>query len=248
MVVDAFCEALMPQPRSPGPKLPRNVHQCVYVQKAMSNLRSNGLTTATAGNETSLCHFSVLLSYFLWPGPPLCHACLHRPQLVRCGPATIAPAAPAPRPSLLSQFLVCSVGHWPRLWPQGSKSLPPWLGFCVPCLGSPVLRACLHRGGGGVARGQFQRIISEGENFATSRNPEACCYFQAGSGWFLLFLMHSSHTTTACCQQTHLCPSLRLVHRCTCLNSQYSPASEFAMKSLVTRRVNFARGKFRHCS
>ena len=30
-------------------------------------------------------------------------------------------------------------------------------------------------------------IITEGENFATSRNPEACCYFLAGSGWFLLF-------------------------------------------------------------
>ena len=30
------------------------------------------------------------------------------PQLGRCQPATVAPAAPAPRPSLLSQFIVCS--------------------------------------------------------------------------------------------------------------------------------------------
>ena len=36
-------------------------------------------------------------------------------QLVRCGPATVAPAAPAPRPSLLSQFITCSSGQWPCL-------------------------------------------------------------------------------------------------------------------------------------
>ena len=34
-------------------------------------------------------------------------------QLVRCGPATVAPAAPAPRPSLLSRFITCSSGQWP---------------------------------------------------------------------------------------------------------------------------------------
>ena len=34
-------------------------------------------------------------------------------QLVRCGPATIATAMPAPRPSLLSQLIVCSGGQWP---------------------------------------------------------------------------------------------------------------------------------------
>ena len=38
-----------------------------------------------------------------------------RPQLVRCGPATVAQAAPAPRPSLLSQFITCSSGQWPCL-------------------------------------------------------------------------------------------------------------------------------------
>ena len=36
-------------------------------------------------------------------------------QSVRCGPATVAPAAPAPRPSSLSQFITCSFGHWPCL-------------------------------------------------------------------------------------------------------------------------------------
>ena len=35
--------------------------------------------------------------------------------MVRCGPATVAPAAPAPRPSLLSQFITCSSGQWPCL-------------------------------------------------------------------------------------------------------------------------------------
>ena len=38
-------------------------------------------------------------------------------------------------------------------------------------------------------------------------------------------------------------PSLRLVHWCTFLNSQHSPASEFAVKLLVTRRENFAGGR-----
>ena len=36
-------------------------------------------------------------------------------------------------------------------------------------------------GGGTIATGK----ILEGENFAASRNPEACCYFLVGSGWFL---------------------------------------------------------------
>ena len=43
------------------------------------------------------------------------HLSFWGPQLVRCGPATVAPAAPAPRPSLLSQFITCSSGQWPRL-------------------------------------------------------------------------------------------------------------------------------------
>jgi hypothetical protein len=38
--------------------------------------------------------------------------------LVRCGPAAVAPAAPAPRPSLLSHFITCSFGHWPGLCPK----------------------------------------------------------------------------------------------------------------------------------
>ena len=62
-----------------------------------------------------LCPFSQLvkscvvcaLSRFVWVGG--------WPQLVRCGPATVAPAAPAPRPSLLSQFITCSSGQWPCL-------------------------------------------------------------------------------------------------------------------------------------
>ena len=32
------------------------------------------------------------------------------------------------------------------------------------------------------------------------------------------------------------------IHRCTCLNSQYSLASEFTVKLLVKRRENFAQG------
>ena len=50
------------------------------------------------------------------------------PQLVRCGTATFAPAAPAPRPSLRNQF--SSAGLWPVaccIVPV-FQSLPPWLG------------------------------------------------------------------------------------------------------------------------
>ena len=36
-------------------------------------------------------------------------------RLVRCGPATVAPATPAPRPSLLSQFITFLSSHWPCL-------------------------------------------------------------------------------------------------------------------------------------
>ena len=64
--------------------------------------------------------------WFLWvprapasPPPPL------GPQKVMCGPATVAPAAPAPRPSLLSQFITCSSGQWPCLC---SKQLGGGLG------------------------------------------------------------------------------------------------------------------------
>ena len=39
-------------------------------------------------------------------------------------------------------------------------------------------------GGGGGCQGTISTgIISEGEIFATTRNPEACCYFLVGSGW-----------------------------------------------------------------
>ena len=92
-----------------------------------------------------------------------------------------------------------------------------------------------YRAGGRFARGQFRREFPKGDNVATSRNPEARCYFMVGSGWFLLFpggLDGNNHIVGA---------SLRLVHHCTCLNLQYSPASEFAMK-LVTCREKFARG------
>ena len=38
--------------------------------------------------------------------------------------------------------------------------------------------------GGGLGRGTIStEIISEGEIFATSRNPEACCCLVVGSGW-----------------------------------------------------------------
>ena len=107
------------------------------------------------------------------------------------------------------------------------------------------------KGGGGlICQGTISTgKISEGGNFATSSNPEACCCFLVGSGWFLLFPgghvqnpgqhgipMHPSHTATACCKQTYLCP----------LPPPGTPLhmSEFTVKLLVTGRENFAGGKF----
>ena len=79
-----------------------------------------------------------------------------RPQLVTCGPAAVAPAAPASRPSLLSQFFVCSLSHSPSAWPQRDQ-IPTSLAG-VRAMGSRVLgfTAWSHvaletgaRGGGG---------------------------------------------------------------------------------------------------
>jgi hypothetical protein len=58
--------------------------------------------------------------------------------LLRCGTATFAPAAPAPRPSLRNQF--SSSGLWPVaccIAPE-FPSLPPWLGSGL--LGSGLYR------------------------------------------------------------------------------------------------------------
>ena len=108
----------------------------------------------------------------------------------------------------------------------------------------------------GVGGWICQGTISEGGNFAPCRNPEACCGFLVGSGWCLVYFLVGTfrilgNTAFQCIpvtQPPHVAnkrssaPSLRLVHRCTCLSSQCSPASEFAVKLLVTYGENFARG------
>ena len=58
-------------------------------------------------------------------------------------------------------------------------------------------------------------MISEGKNFATFRNPEACRCFVVGSRWFLLVPMHSSHTTAACCELLEGSPSHTTPPGCT---------------------------------
>ena len=68
-------------------------------------------------------------------------------QLVRCGPATVAPAAPAPRPSLLSQFITCSSGQWPCLC---SKQ------FHIPASLAGVRAVDLRGRGGGAGGGRIQ--------------------------------------------------------------------------------------------
>ena len=48
-------------------------------------------------------------------------------QLVRCGTATFAPAAPAPRPSLRNQCSARACGQWPAALSQSSSPcLPGW--------------------------------------------------------------------------------------------------------------------------
>ena len=81
----------------------------------------------------------------MFTGRPLTvHPCaLQGPRLVRCGPATVAPAAPAPRPSLLSQFMVCSSGQWPC--PCSQTGPGPYLLGWRPLTVHP----CALRGGGG---------------------------------------------------------------------------------------------------
>ena len=92
-----------------------------------------------------------------------------------------------------------------------------------------------HGGGGGGCQGTILTgIISEGRNFATSRNPEASCYFLVGSGWFLFYPgrlpMVPNISWWALDGNQHIfVPSLRLVRHCTYLNSQYSRASEFTV-------------------
>ena len=91
-------------------------------------------------------------------------------------------------------------------------------------------------GGGGVLLGDN----FDGGNFGrgrcvTSRNPETCRYFPVGSG--MVPLTSNAFQSALHVANKHICgPSLRLAHRCTCLNSQYSRASEFAVNMLVTRR------------
>ena len=87
-------------------------------------------------------------------------------------------------------------------------------------------------GGGGCCQGTISTgIIPEGEIFATSRNPEACCYFLVGSGWFVYFLLGSGWFQWF--------PSGLLMVVVISWWAPDPPASEFTVKRLVTRRENF---------
>ena len=78
-------------------------------------------------------------SVYTWP-PRL----LWGPQLVRCGPATVAPAAPAPRPSLLSQFIVCSSGLVRGSFGRGGGvgTRGEWVGSLEPPQTPQVVPSC----------------------------------------------------------------------------------------------------------
>ena len=94
---------------------------------------------------------------------------LRRGQGSPAGRPTYYPALPHTRFCLL-----CTEGGVPRhsTWPSST----------APSTGAG--------GGGGGCQGTILTgIISDGENFPTSRNPGACCYFLVGFGW----------------KQTHLC-------------------------------------------
>ena len=65
-------------------------------------------------------------------------------------------------------------------------------------------------GGGQVCQGTIATgTISEGDNSATSINPEACCHFRVGTFKIrgnTAFQCNPSHTTTARSKRTHPCP------------------------------------------
>ena len=125
---------------------------------------------------------------------------------------------------------------------EGVGDPPP----AVACSAHAVRRGLyLPVGGRSLQGDNFDGVLWEGENVATSRNPAVCCYFRVGSGWFLLFpgglWMVPLISGWALGGKKHISvPSLGPLHRCTCLNLRYSPASEFTVNVLVTRCENFA--------
>ena len=146
----------------------------------------------------------------------------------------------------------------PPLPTSGMRAPPPSLGCdghtCHLCHadGHTTNRTCPVpplQGGEQVCQGTISTgIISEGEIFATSRNPETCCYFLVGCGWFLLvpgrLPMVPDISWWALDGNKHIFdPSLRLLHI-----SEFSTASELAVKLLVTLREKLPGGKFRHFS
>ena len=100
--------------------------------------------------------------------------------------------------------------------------------------------------------GQFRRgITSEGEIFATSLNPEACCYSLVGLWMVPLVswgaLSKSWATRHSNASQSHNHRTLGTNTSLSLPSARYAAAhraSEGAGKLLVTRRKHFAVGKF----
>ena len=116
----------------------------------------------------------------------------HRgPQLVRCGPATIAPAAPAPRPSLLYQFIACVRGNWPTS--QSIRVLLPSSLAGVRDLGSWVL------GFMALSPGHFTLVLSPGRGVHSGYHVWSTCALVmlavAGLSW--------PHSRCSVCLQGH---------------------------------------------
>ena len=155
--------------------------------------------------------------------------------------------------------------HYPPPYCR-TKSTPTQLNTKMPVSGSPWESTWLNTpcrmgvpmgGGGGVTRGQFRR----GE-FRKGRisPPPGILKLAHGGLWMVPDISwwaldgSSYFQCIPVTQPLHFAnkhifvPSLHLVHRCTCLNSQYSPASEFTVKLLVTRCEISLGGKFRHFS
>ena len=124
---------------------------------------------------------------------PVCGRCRHDAlvrggrQLVRCGTATFAPAAPAPRPSLRNQF--SSSGLWP-----------------VACCIVPVFQSCGGGGGGSVCRVLRALVGRLGEPYVGPTRAET------GQGYTASMQQRRAAKPPHNCQGTGAAPACGTTH------------------------------------
>ena len=146
------------------------------------------------------------------------HGCLLQPLPPRVQPDSRHVGA-------MIGWVPCLFGRRHKLLPQTNMSYCSVVGI---------------QGRGQICQGTISTgVISEEDNFATTKNPEACCYFLVGSGWFLIFPGGLCVVSVTCWWALD-----------GCFSSWWAPdppASEFTVKLLVTRCETFAGADFLAC-